>query len=364
MASTISLMVSKEGPSSPRGEVATLKNKVKKLEEELRLVHINQFNIMKHLETALELAKTWIDSSKWGLGPSPRAKPRATKKQPVFLANVLMKASEVEVVRRPIKKITRTKSCGDRDDQSDQNNHLAIPNLKSMNLRHRRIPSRRNTVNNIARRRRSIPEGMPMRRSSKLAGFRMEKVRWGVADEKDDYKSEVQLSSLRKQRNSPSRRGELTPDCNSEGYDIQPEFIAGIAGACPSMSSYIWPGPGQENHDVQGLQFTWKEREKNKLLRSKSYPLTKIESTGSGVLVSVEPSSHVKPKQPKLSGLRDWSIYGDEGEFQSWSSRIKEEDLRMSSLDDKDEHSFVRDIQFQSPPKLPSRTVISRSSFK
>jgi len=361
MASTISPMVSKEGPSSPRGEVTTLKNKVKKLEEELRLVHINQFNIVKHLETALELAKSWIDSSKWGPGPSPGTKPRTTRKQPVFLANVLMRASELEVVRRP-KKITRTKSCGDRDDQSDRNNHLTIPNLKSMNLRHRRIPSRRNTVNNIARRRSSIPEGMPMTRSSKLAGFRIEKGRWGVADAKDDYKSEVQLSSLRKQRNSPSRRGELTPDCNSEGHDIPPSYIS--AGACPSMSSYIWPGPGQENHDVQGLKFTWKEREKEKLLRSKSYPLTKTERTGSGVLVSVEPRSHVKPRLPKLSGLRDWSIYGDEGEFQSWSSKIKEEDLRMSSLDDKDEHSFVLGAQFQSSPKLPSRPVISRSSFK
>jgi len=362
MASTISLMVSKEGPSSPRGEVSTLRNKVKKLEEELRLVHINQFNIVKHLENALALAKTWIDSSKWGPGRSPQAKPRATRKQPVFLANVPMKASELEVVRRPIKKITRTKSCGDRGDQSDRNSHLAIPNLKSINLRHRRIPSRRNTVNNIVSRRDSIPEGMPMTWSSKLPGFRIEKIRSGVADEKDDYKSEVQLSSLKKQKNSPSRRGELTPD--SEGFDIPPEYISGCAGACLSTSSYIWPGPGQETHDVQGLKFTWKDRDKEKILRSKSYPLSKIESTGSGVLVSVEPKSLVKPKPPKLSGLCDYSVYGDEGEFQSWSSRIKEEDFRMSSLDDIDEHSFVRGMQIQSHPALPSRAVTSRSSFK
>ena len=56
--------------SSTGKEVFTLQNKVKKLEGELYLAHINQLKVMKHLEIALELVRNWIGSSKWGSSSS------------------------------------------------------------------------------------------------------------------------------------------------------------------------------------------------------------------------------------------------------------------------------------------------------
>lgn len=359
LTSTISVTVSKEGPTSPCGEVSTLKNQVKKLEEELRLVHTNQFNIVKHLEKALDLARTWIDSSKWGPGPSPRTKSRVTRKHNLFLDNVLRKASELTET------LTTTKISSDRYDNSDRCTHLAPPDLKLNSMRHR-IPTRKTTVNKNSRRT-SITESMPVTSSSRIIGVRKDKRRLGVFEEKDHHKSE-QPTSVTKQISSPSRMGELTPECNSEVYDILSESIPGYVGSNMSIPSFVQAGPGHENYEVQEQKLNQKEREKEKIMHSKLYALANIENSVSNVLEPIERRSLVKLNEPKLVRMRFYGINEDEGELQSdfdWSSRIGEQEIRVSLLDDKEECSLRNSMQLTSSSKLLKRPVIiSRSSFK
>jgi len=356
LVSTRSITVSKEGPTTASGEVSTLKNQVKKLEEELRLVHMNQFNIVKHLETALELARTWIDSSKWGPGPSPRTKTRATRKQNLIIANVLRRASEFTET------LTTTKSSSDHGERS---NYLCPPDLKLHSMRHR-IPTRKTAVNKNSRRT-SITESMPMTSSSRIIGVRKDKRRLGVGEEKDHHKSE-RPASVTKPISSPSRMGELTPDCNSEVYDIQSESIPGYVGSNISIPSFVQAGPGHENYDVQEQKFNQKEREKEKIRQAKLYALANIENSASNVLESIERRSLVKLKEPKLVRMRVYGINEDEGELQSdldRGSRIAEQEIRMSLLDDKEECSLLSGMQLASASKLLKRPVIiSRSSFK
>jgi len=357
LTSTISVTVSKEGPTSPSGEVSTLKNQVKKLEEELRLVHMSHFNIVKHLEIALELARTWIDSSKWGPGPSPRTKSRVTRKQNVLLGNVLRKASELTET------LSTTRSLPCRCET-----HLAPPDMKLHCMRHR-IPKRKTTVNKNSRRT-SITESMPVTCSSRIIGARKDKRRFGAGEEKDHHKSE-QATLVMKPFSSPSRMGELTPECNSEVYDILSESIPGYIGPNMSMTSFVQAGPGHENYEAQEQKFNQKEREKEKIMHSKSYALANIENSVSNVLEPVERRSLVKLNDPKLVRMRVYGINEDEGELQSdldCGSRMGEQEIRMSSLgsiDDKEEYSLLGGMQLHSSSRLLKRPVIiSRSSFK
>jgi len=352
LAISIPVTVSKEGPSSPSGEVSILKNKVKKLEEELRRVHMNHFSIVKHLETALELARTWIDSSKWGPGPTTRSA-RTTRKQNLFLANVLRKASELTETLT-----TNTKSKSGRVDYSDGHNRLMPPDSKFTGMRHG-IPSMKNTVSNLNSRTTSISESMPVTSTSRIIGLRKEKRRLGVAEEWDPHKTE-QLTSVMKKRSLPRRMGELTPDCNSEVGDILSESIPGNVDSKALMPSVIQPEPGQENKEE-------KEREKEKIMHSKSYQLANIENSVTKLLDSVERRSLVKRYESKVVRLRDYGMFANEGEMQSgldWSSKIMEEEIRMSSLDDMREHSALSGTQLLSSSKLSKRSIISRISFK